>query len=329
MGMPEHFIDLFFWRLPEEDKFVVFREAGIPDDRPEEVRGSGISSSTLAQYMNRHRHLIATALLRTRDLGDKEVARMVADGDLSLGQGFEGDVRVTISSPSLSGTEERRGGKRLGRVQLTDLAAASAMMSEMLVVIGAASKAFGREFDVFPPEVEVRGGSVEFAVGGSLFASGIGMVVACSAGLLAAPIVGSAAGLTLSTAGAIELALGWKQRIAETRKTEEETRAIRMETDRGFIRVAQNARLQQLEIQRKEIELEEARLRMESAETLEPKRRFAFSSLVPRAVVQAQAERWKFTEEYANHLLNRGLPVFSALKRYFDKVEIERESSQR
>ena len=67
---------------------------------------------------------------------------------------------------------------------MSDLAAASAFSSEMFVVLGGANVAILREESINPPEVTLRNGSIEFTIGNGLFASGLGLIVACSAGLV-------------------------------------------------------------------------------------------------------------------------------------------------
>lgn len=153
------------------------------------------------------------------------------------------------------------------------------MMMEMFVVVGGATKSLGAEISPVPPQVQVESGSAELAVGGGLFGSGIGLIVACAAGLVAAPLVGAAGGVVLASAGVIELALGWKQKIAETEKTKEETRVLRIDHNEVVIR--QSRKLRELEIQLKEIELQKAKLQsVESSE--EESTSFAASGLVKR-----------------------------------------------
>jgi len=201
-------------------------------------------------------------------------------------------------------------------VSLPDLAAASAFMNEMSMVLGSINAAIERDEATTPPVVHVESGSIEFAVGGGLFASGISLIVGCCAGLVPSPLVGTIGGATLATVGLIELAIDWKLKIAEISKTYEEIRGLRLEHDP--VVTQQSRRLQELEIQAKEIDLEIARTRQR-----EPKKQkqILASSTLPRELVKAEAKRWGLTEEYANLVLNRGFPTYSALRKYFKEIQ--------
>jgi len=309
-----HYIDDLFHYLDESERLQILKEAGIFDDRPNILKGRGGSYADLYNRMDQHRSSITPILLRTRNLSDKQIAHLVADGDVRIAQNSNrGAVKVSFSLLQTQSTKPLGGSK----VLLTDLAAASAAMTEMFVVLGHATNSLGAEI-ASPPEVQVKSGSVEIAVGGGLFGSGIGLIVASAAGLVAAPIIGPAAGVVLAGAGIIELALGWKQKIAETEKTREETRILRIDHDE--IVVSQSRRVRELDIRLKEIELEKAKLQV-GAEEKETSS-FAASGLVKREVVIAEAERRGLTESAANHILNRGLPTYTALRRYFGQIDI-------
>jgi hypothetical protein len=65
----------------------------------------------------------------------------------------------------------------------------------------------------------VATGSVQFTIEGGLVASGLGLVVMCAAGLVAAPVVGPLAGGLMTGTGLLDLAMGWKQTLAEVDQT--------------------------------------------------------------------------------------------------------------
>jgi hypothetical protein len=194
-------------------------------------------------------------------------------------------------------------------------------MTELLLSLGQANNIFDPlsegEFAGSPPAVSVEAGSVQFTVGGGLFASGIALLAACSAGMVAAPAAAAASGCTLATAGFIELALNWREKIAQIRKTDAETTVLRLEHD--HITVQQSQRLRELEIQAKELELEMARARaMETRDADE----ISSAGLVPRDVVRREAERLGLSEGYANYILNRTLPSYRKLAAYFSEVQV-------
>ena len=322
MNGREHSIDDYFFRLEEAEKVDVLREAGLLDDRPEELRPPvGGSWGTVIEWMAPRRSSIVPALLRVRDLPYREIGRLIGDGDLSPGQDFRrADIRIRVT-PVGERESRRETRERVTRVSLTDLAAASAMMVDVFMVVGTASESFDSEIRVTSPDVEVRSGSVEFNIGGGgLLTSGMALVVACAAGvsgLASAPLVVPLGGAGLVALGVIEVALGWKQKIAETRKTDEEARILRLLRDEVVIR--QSRRERELNIKLKELELELAREQLRAAEPS----RFASSSLVPRELVRNEAERLGLSESYANLLLNKALPTYLPLRRNFEEVKVE------
>lgn len=195
-------------------------------------------------------------------------------------------------------------------LRITDVCIASSVVCELFVNFAAAHRPLGVELD--PPATTVESGSVKFGIDGGLFASGIALLTACAEGLVADPVTGIIGGAGLATAGAINLALSWKQKIAEIDraeqdrwKTYEETKATRVDTQ-----------LKEIEYEMQQLKLEEARRALEpesQSQSTAPA-----SALVPRELVQEVAERVGINEAHANHLLNR---VLSSL------VELEKLSN--
>lgn len=233
-------------------------------------------------------------------VGDKELWRLHSS---SLQQ--QSMIRFRFPSYVASETHARR-----GEVPLDHLAAASAASCELFVALAQANRSLGIELQL--PQVRVRRGSVEFAVGGGLFGSGVGLLVACSGGLVAAPVVGPVAGAALASVGLFELALAWRQKVAETAKVREEARQLELQNAPEKIR--QEHRMRELEIRKKELEIEELRLRSTDVPPT--------SSLVPREVVRQEAERHGFSEEYATHLINHGMPTLLQIKRYEMEISV-------
>ena len=46
------------------------------------------------------------------------------------------------------------------------------------------------------------------------------------------------------------------------------------------------------------------------------------ASFVPRSVVLTEAKHWGLNEGYANHILNRTLPTYVAVKQYCENIEV-------
>lgn len=293
--------------------------AGIREDAPYEPRD-------FHKWFKPHRQQVLPVLLRMTDFTDEEITHFIAEGDLKVGQtSFRQNVRVRLVP---LGSKSQSESIKDNRVLLTDLAAASGMMCEMFISLGAANQHFSnfnRELLLAPPRVQVKSGSIEYTIGGGLFASGVGLIVASSAGLVGVPVVGIASGTVLASIGLIELALGWREKIASIRKVEEEARALRLEHD--TVVLDQSKRLRELEIKAKELDLEMARARLEDQEETRSRTRtkMSYSSLIPREEIIIAAERAGFSEAYANYLLNRCLPTYLQLKKYFNDIYIVEE----
>jgi hypothetical protein len=283
-----HYVDELFYRLDEGEKIAIIRAGRLTDDRPSILRGRGGNRSDLSKWMKPIRHTIVPLLLRVVDLSDNAIGKLVSDGDLSLGDLF------TARQVNLRFFLERAASHApphtfdAGAVRLTDLTGCSAVLFEMFVSICSANRPLGLQETFIPPDVRVEGGSVQFSLGGGMVASGIGLIVACSSGLLAPPAVVISSGIVLASIGLLDLVVGWKQKLAETRKTQEETRVLSVE--HGTTALQHNRRLRELELRIGEMELEKARP-IAQAESLEESR-FAYSGLVPREVVVAEVNRW-------------------------------------
>jgi hypothetical protein len=317
----EHYVDELFYSLDEGDKLAIIRAASITDERPNFLRGRGGDRSALSKWMKPIRHRIVPLLFRLIDFSDYAIGRLVSDGDLSLDNSSQArQVNLRFDSSRVAEGAQAQP-LESSMVQLSDLTGSSAVLFEMFVSICAANRPLGLQDTFIPPGVRVEGGSVKFSLGGGMVTSGIGLIVACGAGLLPPSGLVIGGSLALASIGILDLVVGWKQKLAETRKTDEETRVSKAE--HGPIDLRQNRRFRGLELKIKEMELEKARTLAEG-ESLEDSR-FAYSSLVPREVVIAEAKRWGWTEEYANHILNRALPTYLALRPYIGQVEIQEE----
>jgi hypothetical protein len=321
MDHKEHHIDRLFVAGSKVFQLQVLREARILDDRPRVLHDEWQSASyeALAAWIPRHRRAITRGLLRLRDLLNSDVSALIADGDFDATVSRLSPVSVIVHCAR---TAHEIAERLEGGLPITDLAAASAMMAEMSFVLTAASFPLDPTVGERIPRVVVRPGSIQFSVGGGLVASGLGLIVACSAGLVAAPVVGPVVGGTLASIGLIDLVVDWRKKLAETAKAKEESNKLKIENDKTAI--AQTRRLQVLEIRKKELELQEAIAKQERENESDS---VAFSGNIPRAIVIRQSELWGISEEHANHLLNRAMPTFLELKRYFESISAEQRRS--
>jgi hypothetical protein len=217
-------------------------------------------------------------------------------------------------------------------------------LTEILVRHGAATMPINQDMldeenGFESPRVEIHEGSVQINLGGGLFATGVGLLVACAAGMIVAPVVGPIAGVALATGGAVEMALDWKKKAAETAKLQEEARTLAKNNDDVAMR--QGRLLRDLDIEKKKLELLTAELEInqKSLELEEKKRALASppapaapaantppaSALISFRVVEAEARALGMSDAYAMHLLNRLLPAYLDGRRHFDDVTIKRK----
>lgn len=129
----------------------------------------------------------------------------------------------------------------------------------------------------------------------------MGLIVACAAGTVSAPIVGPAAGVAMVGVGLFDLAINWNKRIAERGKIDAETQKAQAEA--------------------KKAEAEAAKLRAEAAHIVATQTisdaSFPSSQAIPDSILRDQAEQHSLSEGAARHLLNSGLPVYLAYRPYF------------
>lgn len=78
-----------------------------------------------------------------------------------------------------------------------------------------------------------------------------------------------------------------------------------------FLRIYYNPRLKELELEKARLEIETETDERRGAST----GMIAYSDLVPRELVREEAAKLGVTEGYANHVLNRTLPVLGEIRR--------------
>ena len=300
MERPETLMRLLL-DLPEPFRLALLREAGIYDDRPDLLRRGGGLIREAQEWVAKWRPQLGRLVLRYVDPTDEAIAGLVADGDLPPPLEMR-PLRLVIrfgrsdgSAPPDSGLENA--------VPLSDLAIYSALLVDLHAALAGANRACGLETPT--ASVGIASGSVQVTVGGGLLATGLGLILSCSAGLIAAPMVGPLIGATLAVVGAVETIFGLRKTDAETRKLYAES--SKFEAER---------RLVDLEIEQKHIELEQLRLKHElrGHPDAMPSLVLPASSQVPLPDVTHTALNIGVSETYATHVLNRALPALQALK---------------
>jgi hypothetical protein len=202
-----------------------------------------------------------------------------------------------------------------GAVPLDQLAVISTTVLELTLEVATALEPFAKDLeqpeDLRPPLVAVSAGSVQFTVGGPLLASGLGLAMAVSGGLVASPIAAPAAAFLAAT-GVVDVAVGWWKSIGEGKNVRAQAARTAVDTptkEEAEIKRALERRQQELAILKAEKEL--------AAMAGSPP---APSSLISAEQVRWEAERWGLSEPACTHLLNRSLAKAVASRRMVGPV---------
>jgi hypothetical protein len=317
--------------MPDEDRVInllrslgslerweLLQAAGLFSSAPEVIRTGSGETEPGREWVRSHHSIIIPLILRTIDPDDDTVVSLVQASYLSFGEQPSSTDNFRITFSLLGGYKPGPDPhpRDARRVAITDLTAASCALCELFIEIASANRPFGVILE--PPLAEVSPGSISFTIGGTLYTSGLSLIVACCAGMIAAPVVGPIVGGALATAGAIELALTWKKTITENKKLEGERYKLEAETSKLYA----EARKNDAEARKAYIE-SFAKLREMERERATPVDQTAASSCVPRSVVIAEAQRFGLTEGYANHVLNRTLPSYITVRQYCENIVTE------
>jgi hypothetical protein len=309
--------------LPQNTQLAVVREALHKEDRPSALRSKSGYLHEGEAWVREHRSLLTPVLLRHVDLPDELVAGLVSDGDILVpSKGLS--EQTILFSVSSDAAKERPVHLPFG---LTHVTACSVFLFQLFIDICAANQPCG--IQMLPPEINLSPGSLQVTVGGGLFSSGLGLLVACAAGLTGTPTAPVMTRVALESAGVVEWVLGWRKAAAETQKTFAE--ATKTDAEK---------RLVELDIKVKELELERAKLKGhvvgdqdEFGRSTRLNRRClesrAESGEVPRNLVQQHAERFEMPESYANHVLNRALPATRLMKQKMAGIDMKSSTTQR
>lgn len=308
---PEEYVTNIVLNLGEVETLELLRIIDSPNDPPPFHKGE-FTPLEVEKWVARNMDIVVPCVLRVVDLGDEAIAYMSRLGVFSVGTvSWEGTLQVTFTMLSRATVDSELHYSDREMIGLTDLAATSAALCELLVEIAAANHPLGVSLN--PPIVRVRRGSIQYSVGGGgLLASGIALIVACSDSLLAIPTFGYVGGGVLASAGILDLAFGWRRVIAESVKLRAETRKLKAEALK-------------LEAEARKIEAE-ARM-IETQAQQEGTYEYmsgANSALVPREVVLIEAEKLGLTESYTNHILNRTLPKYASIRQRFQNIHVEK-----
>lgn len=305
---PDEYLTTLVMSLSEIETLQLIQALDSSSDIPPFVKGE-FETSEVTEWISRNQESLVAALTRIVDLTDEAIAYLFRLGVLPISNRDLHTVaiqlRFFVHSDLLE--EPRVGGSQ--DFALNELAASSAMLSEICSEVAAANHSFG--LTIPPPIVTLERGSLQYTIGGGLLASGVALVMACGSGLVASPL-GLFGGGVLACAGVLDLSVNWVKSIAETRKVKAEAYKLYAEA-RKLDAEARKLDLEGDELESKQFDREDYHHRA-----------FAHSKLVPRDVVLREAKRLGLEQGYANHILNRVLPKYRLMSNYLGHTRQDR-----
>jgi hypothetical protein len=305
---PEEYLTNVILNLGEVETLELIHVLNSERDPPPFRKGE-FRPRDVREWIGRNRDILVISLTRIIDFSDEAIAYLFRLGVLPISKaevGSESALQIKFFA-----VPDRREDLDIVSSQtfaLSDLTASSALLCEICFEVAATNHSFGLTLD--PPLVNLQRGSLQYTVGGGLLASGVALVIACGAGLVVAPL-GFVGGGVLACTGVVDLALGWRKAVAETRKLRAEAYKLLAEARKL------DAEARKLDVEADELE------HKRFAEDVYHYRSFAYSKLVPRDVVLREAERLGLEEGYANHILNRVLPKYQLMGQHFHRVTRE------
>jgi len=219
-----------------------------------------------------------------------------------------------------------------GGLPLSEVAATSLALTELITALLAANRCFGA--DAVMPTVRVASGSVDFfATGPGLIVGGLGLLAKCEVGVISVPVTTGTAVL----AGAIDLTLNWQKRSSEKGRSDaEKAKADAERAGADAERARADAKKIEAETIGQELENEINRVRLgnlpaqaETHRAEEPETRPP-SFFVPYALIERSSRENGLTAAHGVHLINRGLPSLFGILRVMPGllITVENKSGQ-
>jgi len=312
--MPSEVLRELILKLTEPDRLEIIREAGILDDRPPLLSGAAEDGNLeeADSWVTQNGAHILPHLLRRIDPSDEEMLEFVQSGilpfDRSLLQPREFLVR--FNHPAMRGALD-------GGLPLSEVAATSLALTELITSLLAANRSFGA--DAVMPTVRVAAGSVEFlATGPGLIVGGLSLLATCGVGVISAPVLAGTAVLT----GAIEQTLNWQKRSSEKGRSDTERAKADAERARADAESARaDAKKIEAETIGQELENEMKRIRLGNlpaqpeAQRAEKSEMHPASFFIPVALIERSSQENGLAAAHGVHLINRGLPSLFGILR--------------
>ena len=325
--MPSEVLRELILKLAEPDRLEIIREAGMRDDRPSLLRGDqeeGLVEDA-DSWATQNGARILPHLLRRTDPSDDEMVQLVQSGVLPFDRNLlePREFLVRFNHPAMRGAVD-------GGLPLSEVAATSLALTELVTSLLAANRSFGA--DAVMPTVRVVAGSVDFlATGIGLIVGGLSLLATCGVGVISAPVV---AGTSVHTC--IDLTLNWQKRSSKKGRLDAES--AKADAERGRTD-AERGRADDKKIEAEttgqELENEIMRVRLGNlpaqaeAHRAEKPETHPASFFVPFALIERSCQENGLAAAHGVHLVNRGLPSLFGILRVMPGLLITVENIAR
>jgi hypothetical protein len=326
-AMPGEVLRELILKLTERDRLEVIREAAINDDRPSLLRGDkedGLPEEA-DSWVIQNGAKILPHLLRRIDPSDDEMVELIQSGMLPFDRSLlePREFLVRFNHPAMRGAVD-------GGLPLSEVAATSLALTELVTSLLAANRSFGA--DAVMPTVRVVAGSVDFlATGAGLVVAGLSLLAASGVGVISAPVK---PGTSVHTC--IDLTLNWQERSSEKGRSAAESSKADAERGRADAdRARADARKIEAETVGQELENEIKRVRLGNlpaqAEThpAEKPETHPASFFIPFALIERSSRLNGLAPAHGVHLVNRGLPSLFGILRVMPGLLITVENIAR
>jgi hypothetical protein len=208
-----------------------------------------------------------------------------------------------------------------GGLPLTEVAATSLALTELITSLLAANRPFGA--DAVMPTVRIAAGSVDFfTTGPGLILGGLGLLAACGVGVISVPAIAGKAVLM----DAIHLTLNWQKRSSEKGRSDADRAKADAERARADAKKIEAETIGlELENEIKRVRLGDLPATTEAHRAVKPATPPA-SFFVPFALIEQSAQQNGLAPAHAVHLINRGLPSLFGILRVMPGLQITVEN---
>jgi hypothetical protein len=323
--MPSEVLRELILELTEPDRLEIIREAGTPDDRPSLLRGEaeeGLVEEADA-WVTQNGAKILPYLLRRIDPSDDDMVQLVQSGILPFDRTLlePREFLVRFSHPAIRGALD-------GGLPLSEIAATSLALTELITSLLAANRSFGA--DAVMPTVRIAAGSVDFlTTGPGLIGGGLSLLAVCGVGVISAPVITGTA-----VTSAIDLALNWQKQSSEKGRSDAERAKSDAERGRADAeRARADAKKIEAETIGQELENEMKRIRLGNLPAQAEAHRAVkaetppASFFVPFALIERSSRENGLAAGHGVHLVNRALPSLFGILRVMPGLLISVENN--